>query len=31
VKEVSIRGSDSVFVILMDGNEILLLLGRNRL
>jgi len=31
VKEVSIRGSDSLFVILTDGNEILLLLGRNRL
>lgn len=31
VKEVAIRGSDSLFVILTDGNEILLLLGRNRL
>jgi hypothetical protein len=31
VKDVSVRGSDSLFVILTDGNEILLLLGRNRL
>jgi hypothetical protein len=31
VKEVTVRGSDSLFVILRDGNELLLMLGRNRL
>ena len=31
VKNVTVRGSDSLFVILRDGNELLLMLGRNRL
>ncbi len=31
VKEVTVRGSDSLFVLLRDGNELLLMLGRNRL
>ncbi len=31
VKEVTVRGSDSLFMIMGDGNELLLLLGRHRL
>ncbi len=31
VKEVRVRGSDSLLVIMADGNELVLLLGRNRL
>ncbi|MDD2335227.1 MAG: hypothetical protein PHD01_01465 [Geobacteraceae bacterium] len=31
VKEVTVRGSDSLFLIMRDGNELLLMLGRNRL
>ncbi|MBN2514433.1 MAG: hypothetical protein JXC33_00200 [Deltaproteobacteria bacterium] len=31
VKEITVRGSDSLLVILRDGNELLLMLGRNRL
>jgi len=31
VKEVTVRGSDSLFVIMGDDNELLLLLGKGRL
>ncbi|HOP39447.1 MAG TPA: hypothetical protein PLI53_00235 [Geobacteraceae bacterium] len=31
VKEVTVRGSDSLFVIMRDGNELLLMLGKDRL
>ncbi len=31
VKEVTVRGSDSLFVIMGDGNELLLMLGKDRL
>ena len=31
VKEVTVRGSDGLFVIMGDGNELLLMLGKNRL
>ncbi|MGA7827411.1 MAG: hypothetical protein WCA04_07120 [Geobacteraceae bacterium] len=31
VKEVTVRGSDSLFLIMRDGNELLLMLGRKRL
>jgi hypothetical protein len=31
VKEVTVRGSDSLFVIMKDGNELFLMLGKNRL
>ena len=31
VKEVNVRGSDSLFVIMKDGNELLLMLGHDRL
>ncbi len=31
VKEVTVRGSDSLFVIMGDGNELLLMLGKGRL
>jgi hypothetical protein len=31
VKEVRVRGSDSLLVIMADGNELMLLLGRDRL
>jgi len=31
VKEVTVRGSDSLFLIMDDGNELLLMLGKNRL
>lgn len=31
IKEVTVRGSDTLFVIMDDGNELLLMLGKNRL
>lgn len=31
VKEVTVRGSDTLFVIMEDGKELLLMLGKNRL
>lgn len=31
VKKVTVRGSDSLFVIMEDGRELLVLLGKNRL
>ncbi|HHE32973.1 MAG TPA: hypothetical protein ENL07_10235, partial [Chlorobaculum parvum] len=31
VKEVTVRGSDTLFVIMEDGKELLLILGKNRL
>ncbi|NTW54625.1 MAG: hypothetical protein HGB15_07675 [Chlorobaculum sp.] len=31
VKTVTVRGSDSLFVIMTDGNELLIMLGKNRL
>jgi predicted metal-dependent phosphoesterase TrpH len=31
VKMVTVRGSDTLFVIMGDGNELLLMLGKNRL
>ncbi|ABL00178.1 hypothetical protein [Pelobacter propionicus] len=31
VKEVRVRGSDSLLVIMADGNELMVLLGRDRL
>jgi len=31
VKEVTVRGSDSLLVIMEDGNELFLMLGRERL
>jgi outer membrane lipoprotein-sorting protein len=31
VRQVTVRGSDSLFVIMEDGGELLLLLGKNRL
>jgi hypothetical protein len=31
VKEVTVRGSDSLYLIMSDGNELLLMLGKNRL
>ncbi len=31
VKEVTVRGSDSLFLIMGDGNELLLMLGKGRL
>jgi hypothetical protein len=31
VKTVTVRGSDSLFVIMKDGNELLIMLGKNRL
>ncbi len=31
IKEVKVRGSDTLFVIMWDGNELLLMLGKDRL
>lgn len=31
MKEVKVRGSDTLFLIMGDGNELLLMLGKNRL
>ncbi|ARM31152.1 hypothetical protein [Prosthecochloris sp. HL-130-GSB] len=31
VKEVTVRGSDTLFLIMDDGNELLLMLGQDRL
>lgn len=31
IKEVRVSGSDSLFVIMNDGNEVMLMLGRDRL
>jgi hypothetical protein len=31
VREATVRGSDSILVIFKDGNELLLMLGKNRL
>lgn len=31
VKKVTVRGSDSLFVIMQDGNELFLMLGKDRL
>jgi len=31
VQKATVRGNDSIFIIMRDGNELLLMLGRNRL